>query len=64
MAVLDNIQDILSALFSPAFKIFFLRVGDQINKTAFAATQTGKRFNHKLFPPIKSKKFYVRRILK
>jgi hypothetical protein len=63
MAMLDNIQDILLPSFRHDQNLL-LRVGDQINKTAFAATQTGKRFNHKLFPPIKSKKFYVRRILK
>jgi hypothetical protein len=37
MAVLDDFQNILPTFGAPAFKIFFVRVGGQINKTAFAA---------------------------
>jgi hypothetical protein len=48
MAVLDHFQNIMPVLFAPAFKIFFLRISGQINKTAFAASQTGKRLFHYL----------------
>jgi hypothetical protein len=49
MTVLNHVQNVMPVLGAPAVKIFFLRVSCQINETALAASQAGKRLFHNLF---------------
>jgi hypothetical protein len=49
MTVLDHIQNVMPVFGAPAVKIFFLRIGGQINETTLAALQAGKRLFHNLF---------------
>jgi hypothetical protein len=39
MAVFDHFQNVMPVFGTPAVKIFFFRVGSQINKTTLAASQ-------------------------
>jgi hypothetical protein len=49
MAVFNDIQNILPIFGMPAVIITLLGIGRQIDKTTFAALQTGKRLSHNLY---------------
>jgi hypothetical protein len=48
MAVLNDIEDVMSVFGAPTVKILLLSIGGQIDETTFTAAFAGKRLFHNL----------------